>query len=153
MKATKSYIKRLIREELNKVLNETTNTMVNTGDIAKKSFFGDNSSDFMTLVNSKRKEHVGSISGSYDEKDLMVISKEFMPAFHAAIASSWDRYPSERLQAETTADKSYNKDGSEFASATRSAVSTHFMKELSGRTSSKLSNGSDIIGFMFHMLD
>jgi YesN/AraC family two-component response regulator len=153
MKVTKSYIKQLVKEELNRVLNETTNTMANTGDIARKTFFGDSANSFMKLVLDKRKEHLATMQGTYNEKDLMIISKEFMPAFREAIAASWDMYPSQRLQAENTSDKQYNKDGSDFAETTRNAVSKHFMKELSGRTLAKLSNNSNIISFMFHMLE
>jgi len=154
MKVTKSYIKQLIREELSKVMNETTNTMVfNENPNATKTFFGDSANAFMMLVGDKRKKHIAIMQGSYDEKDLMIISREFMPAFREAIAASWERYPSQRNEAETTTDTDYNKDGSEFSSRTRSAVSKHFMKELSGRTLAKLSNNSDVIGFMFHMLN
>lgn len=152
MKVTKSYIKQLVKEELNKVLNETTNTMLNTEDIVRKTFFGDSANSFMKLVLDKRKEHIAQMQGTYDEKDLMIISKEFMPALREAIAASWDMYPSQRLQAENTSDKQYNKDGSEFAETTRSSVSKHFLKELSGRTLAKLSNNSNVTGFMFHML-
>ena len=154
MKVTKSYIKQLVKEELNRVLNETTNTMVDgVGDIARKSFFGDSANSFMKLVLDKRKEHIVQMQGTYDEKDLMIISKEFMPALREAIAASWDMYPSQRMQAENTSDKEYNKDGSEFGEFGRSAVSKHFLKELSGRTLAKLSNNSNVIDFMFHMLE
>jgi|11_taG_2_1085331.scaffolds.fasta_scaffold46422_1 hypothetical protein len=153
MKVTKSYIKQLVKEELSRVLNETTNTMVDgVGDIARKTFFGDSANSFMKLVLDKRKEHLITMEGTYNEKDLMIISKEFMPAFREAIAASWDMYPSKRNEAENTLDKSYNDDGSVQMERARSAVSKHFMKELSGRTLAKLSNNSDVIGFMFHML-
>ena len=153
MKVTKSYIKKLIKEELTRVLNETTNTMGSTSSIASDTFFGDSANSFMKLVLDKRKEHLVKMEGTYNEKDLMTISKEFMPAFREAIAASWEMYPSKRMEAELTSDKSYKDDGSVLVERTRNAVSKHFMKELSGRTLAKLSNNSDVIGFMFHMLD
>ena len=155
MKVTRSYIKKLIKEELARVLNEDiSNTMSPPviSDMASKIFFGDSANSFMKLVLDKRKEHLVTMEGAYDEKDLMTISKEFMPALREAIAASWEMYPSKRVEAETTMDKSYKDDGSVQMERSRNAVTIHFVKELSGRTLAKLSNNSDVVGFMTHML-
>ena len=131
MKVTKSYIKQLVKEELNRVLNENI-TFEEFNFPMFKSFFEDSPNSFEKLIYQMSDEYLKHHSqyNSFSEADILTIRRKFMPVYREAIKSSWSAYPNNRKEPQEQEVKNYRDNGELLSYGPGNAVSKQFKKAL-----------------------
>lgn len=129
MKVTKSYIKQLVKEELNRMLNEISSELGELVFPQFSSFFEDSPNSFLNFIYKASDEYLKKNSG-FTEGDVVMIRRKFMPVYREAVKSSWSAYPNNRKETHEQFITNRRDDGSELSSGPGEAVSKQFSKAL-----------------------